>query len=75
MKQLVLATLGLITVAGVAQAQIGTPGQRPTTRPIVNPFLSVVTGICVPNAPSYAPDPSSSMTNPSFFYSSPQPCR
>jgi hypothetical protein len=40
MKQLVLATLGLIVAAGGAQAQIGATGQRPTTRPTVNPFLS-----------------------------------
>src|SRR3954463_16453482 len=38
MKQLVLATLGLIAAAGAAEAQVGVPGQRPT-RPIINPFL------------------------------------
>jgi hypothetical protein len=38
MKQLVLATVGLMVAVGGAQAQIGATGSRPTTRPLVNPF-------------------------------------
>ncbi len=43
MKQLVLATLGLVMAAGAAQAQFGMPFQRPSTspsfRPSSNPFV------------------------------------
>jgi hypothetical protein len=69
-------TVPSTTVMSVPNVNLAAPSVSVSSDTTVyNTSMAPATGICVPATSSYSPDPASSVTNPSFFYSAPQPCR